>query len=226
MRILVVEDDSAIRNVIKEAYLEEGYETDVASDGATALWMAEQDIYDLVVLDIMLPGTDGLTILQQLRSKGKRVHVLLVTAKDSITDRVRGLDLGADDYLVKPFALSELLARTRALLRRGNSVDANHALHCGALVLDLEKNQAFAENLPLQLTHKEYEILEFLIRNQGRILTRDQIFQRVWGFDSDAGESVVDVYIHYLRKKLAGTACAQYIETKRGIGFMLKAERK
>ncbi|QQE79107.1 response regulator transcription factor [Alicyclobacillus sp. SO9] len=223
MKILVVEDDATIRAIICEALQEDLYDTDEAVDGLDGLWKAGEAIYDLVVLDIMLPELDGLSLVTELRAKGVTTPVLLVTAKDSVTDRVRGLDVGADDYLVKPFAVTELLARVRALLRRNAGYsNENNRLGCGRLLLYIDTLEGYVDGTPLNLRGKEYEVLEFLVRNQGRIVTRDQIFSRIWGFDSDSGESVVDVYIHYIRKKLAQAGADAYLVTKRGVGFILR----
>jgi DNA-binding response OmpR family regulator len=222
MRILVVEDDTVLREAVVSLLSEEKYSVDEAAAGDEGLYMAEQGIYDLLVLDIMLPGITGLEIVKALRHNSYPVPILLLTARDSIDDRVIGLETGADDYLVKPFALRELLARVKALTRRRGNVGLEGELNYGPVVLNSKVRDGFVENHPLGLTTKEYEVLEFFILNQGQILTREQIFDRIWGFDSDTVLSIVDLYIHYLRKKLAPHNADTIIQTVRGAGFMLK----
>lgn len=222
MQILVVEDDLALLNAMTEVLREESYQVHSAATGDEGYLLAEQGIYDLLILDIMLPGMSGLSIIQLLRGKSVHTPILLVTAKDSVEDRVKGLDAGADDYLTKPFAVAELLARVRALLRRHGQTTPDGEINYGPITLHPSSHDAFAGDLPLKLTIKEYELLEYFLRNREQILTREQIFDRVWGFDSEASSAVVDVYVHYLRKKLAQGAADHLIHTVRGVGFMLK----
>lgn len=222
MRILLVEDDQPLREAIAAVLREEAYQVDDAEDGEDGLLLARQDIYDLLILDIMLPGISGTELLKRLRQQRIAAPVMFLTAKDSVEDRVAGLDLGADDYLVKPFATQELLARVRVLLRRRGGVGQDGDLTYGLLTLRPKAYDGYVNNRPLKLTNKEFKLLEFLMLNREQILTRDQIFDRVWGFDADSSSSVVDVYMHYLRKKLAEHACDSLVQTVRGVGYMLK----
>ncbi|TCP53688.1 DNA-binding response OmpR family regulator [Tumebacillus sp. BK434] len=222
MKVLIVEDDASLLKAVADVFEEEGYQTDRADNGLDGLLYAGQGIYDLLVLDIMLPGKTGLEIIKALRKAGSTAPILLLTARDSVEDRVKGLDAGADDYLTKPFAFQELLARARALLRRKGGVSESGEVVCGPLVLKAKEFDAFVEGAPLKLTAKEYKLLEFLLLNRGQILTKEQIFDRVWGFDVDTNMGVVDVYLHYVRKKLALQNCDGLIHTVRGVGYMLK----
>jgi DNA-binding response OmpR family regulator len=222
VRILAVEDDRPLLEAIARVFREAGFQVDEAEEGEEGLYMAEQSIYDLLVLDIMLPGLDGLSIVRRLRKKRNRTPILLLTAKDSVEDRVSGLDVGADDYLVKPFAIPELLARSRALLRRKSGFACEEKLVCDRLALYPQRKEARYRNEPLQLTLKEFQLLEYLMMNAGQILTREQIFDRIWGFDSETGCGIVDLYIHYLRKKLSPYGGEHLIRTVRGVGFMLR----
>lgn len=222
MRILVVEDDSGLREAVVAILKEENYLVDEAATGDEGLFLASQGIHDLLVLDIMVPEVTGLEILKELRNSGSTVPVLLLTARDSVEDRVTGLDTGADDYLVKPFAMRELLARIKALLRRRGNLGQEGRLTWGALMLDPKAREGNINSQSLGLTAKEYELLEFLVVNCHQILSREQIFDRIWGFESDTTISIVDLYIHYLRKKLAPYGMDSAIQTVRGAGFMLK----
>jgi DNA-binding response OmpR family regulator len=222
MRILVVEDDRPLLDAVTTLLKEESYQVDEAVDGLDGLYLAQQGVHDLIVLDIMLPGINGLSVLSELRSQGIRMPVLLLTARDSVEDRVMGLDCGADDYLVKPFATPELLARIRALLRRLSLGAPDGELHYGHLSVKCSSMEGFAKGEPLKLTLKEYELMEYLLLNREQILTKEQLLDRVWGIDSEAGMGVVDVYVHYLRKKLAPSGYDRYIHTVRGVGYMLK----
>ncbi|MGZ6507198.1 MAG: response regulator transcription factor [Tumebacillaceae bacterium] len=223
MRVLIVEDDRSLLDAVATVFAEESYQVDRAETGDDGLLLAEQVLYDLIILDIMLPGVDGLSIIRQLRKKAISTPILLLTARDSVEDRVKGLDAGADDYLVKPFAVMELLARARAVLRRhGGAVGTDGEVVYGRLTLRTKAHDAFVDNQPLKLTVKEFKLLEFLLLNREQILTREQIFDRVWGFEVDTNTSVVDVYMHYLRKKLAVYECDSIIQTVRGVGYMLK----
>lgn len=222
MKILAVEDERALLEAICGVLQEEGYQMDRAERGDEGYLLAERGIYDLLVLDIMMPGMDGLTLLKKLRAKGHLTPVLLLTAKDSVESRVEGLDAGADDYLVKPFAVEELLARTRALLRRNGKYAADGELSYGPIFLRTHEHDAYVGDTPLKLTGKEYDLLQYFLHNREQILTRDQIFDRIWGIDSETNYGIVDLYVHYLRKKLAEHGCDQYIRTIRNVGYILK----
>ena len=222
MCVLIVEDDRSLLQAVAAVFEEERYQVDRASTGDEGLALARQGIYDLVVLDIMLPGLSGLDIIRDLRKKGMSTPILLLTARDTVEDRVRGLDAGADDYLVKPFATQELLARARALLRRGSTVSSDGEPAYGRITLRTRSHDGYVDDQPLKLTLKEYKLLEFLLLNREQIITREQIFDRIWGFDVDTSSSVVDVYMHYLRKKLAAHGCDNMLKTVRGVGYMLK----
>lgn len=218
MRILVVEDEPGISGFITKGLREAGYATDLAEDGPSGLAAALGADFDLVLLDVMLPGMDGIAVLRKLREKRRRVPVLFLTARDAVADRVRGLDAGADDYLVKPFAFPELLARIRALLRRpADSV--GQILRIGYVELDLLAREARRDGAPIALSAREYAILEYLFRNEGRTLTREQIEEHVWNFDSSPGSNVVDVYIGYLRRKVDAPGRPSLIRTMRGMGY-------
>jgi DNA-binding response OmpR family regulator len=220
--MLVIEDEELLRGAIVDVLVAEGFSTDFADNGDEGLFLAEQRVYDLIILDIMLPGTNGLDILRQLRANKNTVAVLLLTAKDRVEDRVIGLDTGADDYMIKPFAVSELLARIRALLRRKAGDTSQDLISYQAIVLKPKAKEAWCGGESLLLTAKEYELLEFLVLNRERILTKEQIFDRIWGFEADTGSGIVDVYIHFLRKKMGAASAAKFIHTIRGVGYMLK----
>ncbi|QGQ95528.1 DNA-binding response regulator [Paenibacillus psychroresistens] len=222
MRILVVEDDLPLRKVITELFEEESYQVDGTDSGDDGLFLAEQGIYDLLVFDIMLPGMSGLAIVRKLRLQAMATPILFLTAKDSVEDRVQGLDVGADDYLVKPFAVSELLARVRALLRRQGAIGAEGEISYCGISIKPKLHDAFVAGMPMQLTIKEYELMEYLVLNNQQILTREQIFDRIWGFDSDTANGIVDLYIHYLRKKMSLHNCEHLLHTVRGVGYRLK----
>ncbi|MCM3631269.1 response regulator transcription factor [Paenibacillus glycanilyticus] len=222
MRILIVEDERPLRDAIATVLKEEAYQVDEADNGLEGLYLGEQRIHDLIILDIMLPGMDGVAVLQELRRKGVAVPILLLTAKDGVEDRVLGLDAGADDYMIKPFAMRELLARLRVLMRRQLRGAKDGELTYGSLSVKCHFMEGFANDEPLKLTAKEFELMEFLLLNREQILTKEQLLDRVWGIDSDASPGVVDVYVHYLRKKLTPSGCDRYIHTIRGVGYMLK----
>jgi two-component system response regulator CiaR len=224
MRILAVEDDRSLLQAITDVLKEEGYQVDCADRGDEGFLLAERGIHDLLVLDIMMPGLDGLSIVKKLRAKGNQTPVLFLTAKDSVEARVQGLDAGADDYLVKPFAVEELLARTRALLRRNGKIGTEGELVYGPISLKANEHDGYVESHPLKLTSKEYELLKYFLHNREQILTREQIFDRVWGIDSEANYGIVDLYVHYLRKKLADYGCDHYIRTIRNVGYILKGK--
>jgi two-component system response regulator CiaR len=222
MRVLVVEDDLPLRRIISTILEEEQYEVDQAENGEEGYLMASSSDYDLITLDIMLPKMDGFSVMKKLRSEGHKTPTLFLTAKDRMADKVKGLDFGADDYIVKPFATEELLARVRSLLRRSGKIGIEGKMVYGPILLDTHQHEGFINNDGLKLTIKEYELLYYLIQNKEQILTRDQIFQRVWGIESETTDAIVDLYIHYLRKKLAPFDFDCFIRTVRGVGYMLK----
>lgn len=224
MRILIVEDDHPLRKIISTILEDEQYEVDQADNGEEGYLMASSTEYDLLILDIMLPKMDGFSLLDKIRREGQTAPTLILTAKDRTEDKVHGLDLGADDYLVKPFATEELLARVRSLLRRSGKLGREGKLSYGPLILDTNQHEGSIDNVELKLTIKEYELLVYLVQNKEQILTRDQIFQRVWGIESETTDAIVDLYIHYLRKKVAPFGYDQLIRTVRGVGYMLKKE--
>ncbi|MFJ7744899.1 response regulator transcription factor [Peribacillus sp. NPDC097295] len=221
MKVLVVEDNLSLLESIRQI-LEDEYEVDTADNGEEGLFLAQQSIYDIILLDVMLPGMDGFEIIRQMRSAKIDTCVLFLTAKDSLEDRVKGLELGGDDYLVKPFQAAELKARIRALLRRSGIISLEQGLkYRGIDLLEREKD-ILVDGEPVKLTLKQYELLEYLIQNKGKILTREQIFDRIWGFDSDTTIAIVEVFVHHLRKKLEPFQYHKDIQTVRGIGYMLK----
>lgn len=222
MKILVVEDDDLLREAVVSVLAEENYIVDEADTGDEGLYKAEQGLYDLIILDVMLPGISGLDIVKRLRAQKQFIPILLLTARDSVENRVEGLNSGADDYLVKPFAVPELVARVKALLRRRTVVDSDDGLSFCGIKLNAKVKDGFVGTDALNLTIKEYELLELLLINSGQILTREQIFDRIWGFESETTIGIVDLYIHYLRKKLAPFGLDTLIKTVRGAGFMLK----
>jgi len=226
VRVLVVEDDPAISGFVVRGLREEQYRVDLAEDGATAERMASDESYDAVVLDILLPGFDGFELCRRLRTQGVDVPVLMLTARDAVADRVRGLDVGADDYLVKPFAFDELLARLRALTRRGRTRQLDTTLAYGPLDMDTATHLARAAGEPLDLSATEYRLLEHLLRHAETIVSREQLAEHVWGGDYDPFSNVADVYIGYLRRKLRAAGLqAPLIHTVRGMGYMLKSRR-
>ncbi len=218
VKLLLVEDDQTLRDTLAYNLTREDYQVIEASDGVTALDLARQQLPDIVVLDIMLPGLDGLTVCRALRHE-MDVPIVLLTARSGEVDRIVGLDSGADDYIVKPFSLGELLARLRALLRRGRSESATK-LQSGDLTLDLIAHRAVRGAAALELAPKEFDLLAELIRHKGAVLTRDLLLQRVWGFDYGGDTRTVDVHIRWLREKIeADPANPQRIETVRGLGY-------
>jgi two-component system, OmpR family, response regulator CiaR len=222
MRVLVVEDDVPLRRIITTILEEEQYKVDQAEDGEEGYLMASSYEYDLLTLDIMLPKMDGFTLIKKLKRDGCQIPTLFLTAKDRVEDRVKGLDLGADDYIVKPFATEEFLARIRSLLRRSGKIGIEGKISYGPILLDTNQHEGFIKEESLKLTIKEYELLYYLIQNKEQILTRDQIFERVWGIESETTEAIVDLYIHYLRKKLAPFDYEKLIRTIRGVGYMVR----
>ncbi|AKG36808.1 response regulator transcription factor [Paenibacillus durus] len=224
MRVLVVEDDASLLKVICDIFEGESYETDGVDTGDEGCYLAEQGIYDLIILDCMLPGMSGIEIVERLRSRSMLVPIILLTAKDAPEDLVAGLDAGADDYITKPFAVSELLARSRAVLRRRGTISQEGELSCGPIRLIQTTREVYCGETSLDLTATEFELLEYFLSNRGQILTREQIIDRVWGFDSGAATSAVDVYVHHLRRKLAAGGADGFLRTVRGIGYMLPGE--
>lgn len=223
MRILVVEDDPAISRFVVRGLREEHYRVDLAEDGNAALQLASDEGYDAIVLDILLPGVDGLAVCRQLRRDGVDTPVLMLTARDTVADRVRGLDVGADDYLVKPFAFDELLARLRALTRRGRTKQLDASLTYGPLSMDTATFRVTANARPLELSATEYRLLEHLLRHSETIVSRDQLADHVWGSEYDPSSNIADVYIGYLRRKLRAAGLHEpLIHTIRGMGYMLK----
>lgn len=223
MYILVVEDERRLAQVIRKVLEEEGHTVDVACDGEDGLAIAMDASHDVVVLDILLPGMDGLEVCRALRANRVDTPVLLLTALDAVEDRVRGLDAGADDYLPKPFAFQELLARLRALGRRRVQAREPDELQAGDLVLDLRRRRAQRADKTVELSPKEFALLEFLMRNEGRVVTRTQILDHVWGYEYSPDSNLVDVYITYLRRKVDRGHHHKLIRTVRGAGYALEA---
>ncbi|MCQ6279156.1 response regulator transcription factor [Bacillus sp. EB600] len=223
MRLLVVEDNLPLLDSIVQLLADE-FEVDQASNGEDGLFLAQQNIHDVIILDVMLPGMDGFEVLKAIRNEGSKIPVLFLTARDSLEDRVMGLDSGGDDYLTKPFQAAELKARIRALLRRSGSLTTSQTIQFrGIELLGKERDVVVDDNL-IKLTAKQYELLEFLIQNKGAILTKEQIYDRVWGFDSDTTIAIVEVFMHHLRKKLEPFGYHTDIKTIRGVGYMLNEE--
>jgi heavy metal response regulator len=222
MRILLVEDEERIAAFIRKGLKEELYTVDVARDGSEALDIAGAGEYDLIILDLRLPVRDGISVCRELRAQGNTTPILMLTARDTIDDRVRGLDAGADDYLVKPFAFQELLARLRALARRPPVVQGL-TLRMANLTLDTRTHQARRDAQTIELSAREYCLLELLMRHSGHVLTRTQIAEHIWGYDFDANSNVVDVYIRYLRRKVDDPFEPKLIQTVRGVGYKLEA---
>jgi two-component system, OmpR family, copper resistance phosphate regulon response regulator CusR len=224
MRVLVVEDERKVASFIRQGLQEEGHAVEVAADGAAALdLLLASPGYDLVVLDVMLPKRGGFEVLRTLRAQRIRTPVLLLTAKDGVADKVAGLDLGADDYLTKPFVFEEFLARVRALLRRGTGQTAP-VLKLADLSLDPATREVTRGRRRITLTAREHALLDYFLRNVGRVLTRPMIAQHVWGLDFDPESNIVDVYVGYLRRKIDGEAEPRLLHTVRGAGYKLAAE--
>ncbi len=223
MRLLLVEDNKSILLATSKSLEKLGYSVDTCEKGTDAQSFITMGEYDCVILDIMLPGKDGLSILREMRTCNNATPVLLLTAKDSIEDRVKGLDCGADDYLVKPFSLDELSARIRALLRR-QGTDRKNELTVADLIMDLSTQEVSRADSKIELTSKEFAILEYLLRNKNRVLTRKQIVEHVWNFDFDCSSNIVDVYIRYLRSKIDDGFENKLISTIRGRGYSIKED--
>jgi DNA-binding response OmpR family regulator len=222
MRILVIEDDADLAQFIRKALNEERYAVDLASDGEEGLELAMRIPYDLLIVDIMLPKLDGLTVCRRLRAAGNNVPVLLMTARNSVEDKVSGFDTGADQFLTKPFAFPELLARIRNLLRRGSPQDVVH-LKVADLELDIVSRRVWRAGKEIVLTNKEFSVLEYLLRNRNRVLTRTSIIDHVWGLTHDPMTNIVDVHIRALRAKINRNGSPPLITTVRGVGYMLEA---
>ena len=235
MKILLAEDDRRIAGFIVKGLREEGYTVEHVTDGELALSYALADqetvttrgtgLFDLIILDVMMPGRDGISVCRQLRTQGVRTPVLMLTAMDTLDDRVRGLDSGADDYLVKPFDFPELLARLRALLRRLPTAVIVNSLQVADLTLDLVERCAQRNSRTIDLSNREFHLLEYLMRNAGRTVSRTTLLQAVWGFDYEGASNVVDVYIGYLRRKIDATSEAVLLQTTRNVGYRIAPPR-
>jgi heavy metal response regulator len=223
MRILVVEDEQKVASFIKKGLEEEGYAVDVAADGEEGLAMALACVHDLIILDIRLPKMDGLRVLQAIRQDSVTAPVLLLTVRATIEDKVLGLDAGADDYLTKPFAFQELVARVRALLRRRAEADPT-VLQIGDLCLDSARRTVSRGGERIDLTPREFTLLDYFMRNPGRVLTRTMIAEHVWDYSFDTSTNIIDVYVNYLRKKIDAGQTSRLLHTVRGVGYVLKAE--
>lgn len=222
MRVLVVEDEPRMAALLVRGLTEDGYRVEVAGDGADALWRLGEFSYDAVVLDLMLPGVDGIEVCRRLRERRMWVPVLMLTARDSVDDRIRGLDAGADDYLTKPFSFGELGARIRALIRRG-ATDRPTTVEVGDLRLDPAAHRAWRGETPLELSVKEFALLQLFLRHPDEVLTRSRILEQVWDFAYDGGSNVVDQYVSYLRRKIDRPFGVDQLETVRGMGYRLRA---
>lgn len=218
MRVLLVEDEVKMARAIRRGLEHEGYAVDLVTEGPDALSHGTEYDYDAVVLDVMLPGLDGFSVCEALRSRGRWAPVLMLTARDAVEDRVRGLDVGADDYLIKPFAFGELLARLRALIRRSPG-ERPSALEVGDVVLDPAAHTVMQSNRPVALSPREFSLLEYLMRHPGAVVTRRQILEHVWDYDYGGLSNVVDVYVGYVRKKLGHPFDRPFIHTVRGVGY-------
>jgi DNA-binding response OmpR family regulator len=220
MRILIVEDEVALAETLRRGLIEEHYTVDIVSDGRDAVDYTQAAVYDVIILDIMLPGLDGLSLCRRLRAAGVTSHILMLTALAAVDDRVHGLDSGADDYLTKPFAFKELLARLRALGRRGRDLQVG-PLRIGDLTLSTELHEVRRNGRVIDLSPLEFRLLHCLMRHVGHVLSRDAILNQVWNFDYAGGSNVVDVYVRYLRHKIEAPGEAKLLHTVRGIGYKL-----
>ena len=221
MRVLVVEDEKDLNSIICSKLVKEGYNVDACYDGQAALDYMEAENYDGSIMDIMIPNKDGITVLREMRNAGIQVPVLFLTAKTETQDIVRGLDAGASDYMTKPFEFSELMARLRVMLRTQNPVNEN-VITCGSLVVDMNNRQAIRDGKVIDLTVREYAILEYLARNRNVVVTREQIRVNIWNIDDDVNSNVIDVYIRYLRRKIDDNYEEKLIHTIRGVGYKLE----
>ncbi len=221
MRILIVEDDPALANGLTRSLEQSGYAVDCATNGEQANTMLKEAVYDLTILDLGLPKLEGTEVLKRLRQRGGRTPVLILTARDAVEDRVQGLDLGADDYMTKPFNLIELEARVRALIRRGQ-FGSNALLSCGSLTFDPAGHRASSGEIPLELSSRELGVLEVLMLRQGKVVNKEQIMEALCNWDEDLGDNAIEVYIHRLRKKIEASGAR--IRTIRGLGYLLEAD--
>jgi len=224
MKILIIEDDVSLQNIIKKRLHAEGYEVDSCFDGMSGFDYADGITYDCIILDLMLPQLNGIELMKKLRSKGNKSNILILTAKDSIEDRVQGLNAGADDYLIKPFAFDELLARIRVLMRRQGEIKDN-ILVLEDLKMNVDEHTVIRSDKNILLTSKEYSLLEYLMRNQGRILTRTQISDHVWNNEFEYDSNIVDVYVRYLRGKIDKGYDLKLIHTIRGFGYVMRYDQ-
>ncbi|MBF7097265.1 response regulator transcription factor [Alkalibacter mobilis] len=220
MRVLLVEDEKPLAQAVAKIFENNKILTDVVYDGLEGQLLADENIYDVIILDIMLPEVDGLQILKGIREKGKNTPVLILTAMDTTKDKVKGLNMGADDYMVKPFETEELLARVRALARRPKEIYHDSTIGYSDITLNINTGEVTIDGNPKNLTSKESQLLEMFLRNPGMIISKDHIIDRIWGFDSLAAENSVEIYVHYLRKKLVKSR--SMIQTVRGLGYVLK----
>lgn len=220
MKVLVVEDDKILSDTIKQC-IEKDYSVEQAYDGYEGYMFAKGNIYDVIILDLMMPEMNGYEVLAKLRSNGILTPVLILTAKDSLSDKVKGLSLGADDYLVKPFEREELLARLEALIRRNNGFFVKDILEFKELKLNLKNRKVYIKDKEIVLQGKQFDLLEYLINSKGTIITKEQIFDKIWGFDSDTSTNVIEVYASGLRKELKKYGYDKYIKTLRGVGYVL-----
>jgi len=225
MRLLVVEDEKKLNDLITKKLEKEYYGVDSCFDGEEAVRYVEGTEYDAIILDIMLPKLDGFEVIKRIRAKKNKVPILLLTARDNIDDKVKGLDYGADDYLVKPFIFEELMARIRVLLRR-NSGNADNVVTIANLKVDLDAKTVFRDDKLIKLSAREYSVLEYLIRNKGKILSRERIEDHIWNYDYEGGTNVIDVYIRYLRKKIDDSYTPKLIHTIRGLGYVLRVDNE
>jgi heavy metal response regulator len=221
MRILIVEDEKKVARFIQQALGEDHHTVDIAYDGERGEFLAYSENYDLIILDVMLPKKDGFEVLETVRKKKNATPILMLTAKSAVEDRVQGLDKGADDYLTKPFAVAELLARVRSLLRRG-AAEKSTILKVGDLHLDTVLHKAKRQNRTIELTSKEYSLLEYFMRNVNKVLSRSIISEHIWDYNFDTGTNIIDVYINHLRNKIDGEFDIKLIHTVRGVGYVMK----
>lgn len=220
MRVLLVEDEKPLAAALAKIFEKNKILVDVVNDGIEGKILSENDVYDVIILDIMLPGMSGLEILKSIRDAGKNVPILLLTAKDDTKDKVQGLNMGADDYLVKPFVTDELIARVRALGRRPWEVYQDNIIHFADIALNINSGELLVRDQPNKLTAKEGQLLEMFIRNPGMTISKEQILDRIWGIESSVMENSVEIYVHYLRKKISKSQA--YIKTIRGLGYVLR----